>query len=62
MPYKIRDYKIVSQLTNERVQVSSRQVTDKLWFVKGVNGKMSKHTSKQTGNIDTTPIVKWERI
>ena len=37
-----------------RVQVSSNQVTDNLCFAKGVNGEMSKHTSKQTGNIGTT--------
>ena len=45
-----------------RVQVSSSQVTDKLWFVKGINGEMSKHTSKQTGNIGTIPNAKWEKI
>ena len=45
-----------------RVQVSSSQVTDKLWFVKGGNGEMSKCTSKQTGNIGTTPNAKWEKI
>ena len=37
-----------------RVQVSSNQVTDNLCFVKGIN-KMSKCTSKQTGNIGATP-------
>ena len=41
-----------------KVQVSSSQTTDKLWFVKGINGEMSKHTSKQTGNIGTTPNAK----
>ena len=41
-----------------RVQVSSSQVTDQLWFVKGINGEMSKCTSKQTGNIGTTPNAK----
>ena len=43
-----------------RVLVSSSQVTDKLWFVKGINGEMSKHTSKQIGNIGTIPKAKWE--
>ena len=38
-----------------RVQVSSSQVNDQLWFVKGINGEMSKCTSKQTDNIGTTP-------
>ena len=37
------------------VQVSSSQVTDKLWYVKGVNGEMSKCTPKQT-NIGTTKM------
>ena len=45
-----------------RVQVSSSQVTEKLWSVKEINGKMSKHTSKQTGNINTTPNAKWKEI
>ena len=45
-----------------RVQVSSSQVTEKLWFVKGINGEMSKRTSKQTGNIGTTPNAKWEKF
>ena len=38
-----------------RVHVSSSQVIDQLWLVKGINGEMSKHTSKQTDNIGTTP-------
>ena len=45
-----------------RVQVSSSQVTDNLWFAKGVNGEMSKHTSKQTGNIGIISKAKWEII
>ena len=45
-----------------RVQVSSSQVTDNLWFVKGANWEMSKCTSKQIGNIGTNPNAKWERI
>ena len=44
-----------------RVQVSSSQVIDQLWFVKGINGEMSKHTSKQTGNIGTTPKCQREK-
>ena len=38
-----------------RVQVSSSQVIDQLWFVKGKNGEMSKCTTKQNDNIGTTP-------
>ena len=45
-----------------RVQVSSSQVIDQLWFVKGINGEMFKHTSKQTDNIGTTPNAKWEKL
>ena len=41
-----------------RVQLSSSQVTDKLWFAKGVNGEMSKCTSKQTVNIGTSQMPK----
>ena len=45
-----------------RVHFSSSQVTDKLWFVKRINGEMSKCTSKQTVNIGTTPNAKWEKF
>ena len=45
-----------------RVQVSSSQVIDQLWFVKGINGEMSKHTTKQNDNIGTTPNAKWEKF
>ena len=38
-----------------RVEVSSSQVIDQLWFVKGIKGEMSKHTTKQNDNIGTTP-------
>ena len=39
-----------------RVQVSSSQDIDQLWFVKGINGEMPKCTTKQNDNIGTTPI------
>ena len=45
-----------------RVLVSSSQVIDQLWFVKGINGEMSKCTTKQTDNIGTTPNAKWEKF
>ena len=45
-----------------RVQVASGQVTDNIWFIKGENGEMSKHTSKQTGNIGTISKARWEII
>ena len=45
-----------------RVQVSSSQIIDQLWFVKGINWEMSKCTSKQTDNIGTTPNAKWEKF
>ena len=45
-----------------RVQVSSSQVIDQLWFVKGINGKMSEHTTKQNDNIGTTPNAKWKNL
>ena len=45
-----------------RVQVSSKQVTDNLFFVKGVDGEMCKCTPKQTFNIGTIPKTKWEKF
>ena len=45
-----------------RVQVSSSQVIDQLWFVKGINGEMSKHTTKQNDNIGTTPIYQMGKM
>ena len=42
--------------------MSSNQVIDNLCFVKGVNGEMSKCTSKQTVNIGTIPKAKWENL
>ena len=45
-----------------RVQVSSGEVIDQLWFVKARNGEMSKHTTKQNNNIGTTPNAKWENL
>ena len=52
--WRLLDSKPIKPMT--RVQVSSSQVIDQLWFVKGINGEMSKHTTKQNDNIGTTPI------
>ena len=45
-----------------RVQVSSSQVIDQLWFGKGRNGGMSKCTTKQNDNKGTTPICQMGKI